>query len=119
MYAIVNVVYGIPLHDNNTLDAMLDKEWSDELGSAIDEEYPGILGFYSGSSNCVPTAFGVLIDTFDEACHHVDLSSIRFQPDVTQIKQYDEEWAALPKTLQTEITSKFGKPRVFMLWTTS
>lgn len=115
MYAIVNVVYGVPLH--SVLG--LDDSWSEELEELIESQEEGFLTPYSGSGDEMPAAFGVSIGEFDEACHHVELSKLRLKPTNTEDEEFTKLWERLEPVIQKEITDKFGEPRVFFLWSTS
>ena len=114
MYAIVTVIYGIPLNANNK-----STKWSDELEDAIDNEEEGFISPYSGSSEKPPVAFGIPLDSFNEACHHVELTDVHIIPTSKEISQFDELWNKLPETLQLEIAQNYGHPRIFFLWSTS
>ena len=120
MYAIAEIVYGIPLNTNKG-----SEKWSEELELALDnEEFDGLMTFYSGG-DCPPAMFGVVLGEFDEACHHVDLDSLKLKPTTEDIMEYHRMFEALPETLQQEIVMKYGKPKgcgepwVFFLWSTS
>jgi hypothetical protein len=114
MYAIAQVIYGIPLNDNNGI-----VEQSEKLEYAIEDHDPGFLTFYSGHGEAIPSAFGIAVDEFDEACHHVDLSKLRLVPMQTDQDAFQELWDQLDEELKTEITTKYGTPRMFFLWSTS
>jgi len=115
MYAICTVVYGIPLNSN---DANID--WSEELENALDDDqYEGLETRYSGAGDCTPAFFGVELSEFNEACHHVEVSKLKLEPKQKDLDQYKLMYDQLPQTLQQEITSKYGQPRTFFLWSTS
>lgn len=117
MYAIVTVIYGIPLNTNDSDEEIL---WSEELETFIEaNEDKGFFLPYSGSGDVSPSAFGVGLDGFDEACHHVEISDLKLKPSAAQLKKYARLWEALPDFVRSEITIKYGTPRTFLLWSTS
>lgn len=116
MYAIGNIIYGLPLHDPIGSD---DVEYSDELEEAIEWEQEGFQRFYSGNGSQSPTAFGVMLDEFNECSTHIDVSKLKLEPSPFVLKEYNELWNNLTDELKTELTEKFGSPRTFILWSTS
>jgi hypothetical protein len=111
-YAIGNIIYGIPLD--------LDEEDLPEdhiLREAVDGEYDGFLSYYSGSGD-IPAAFGVEIDSFDECCFSIDISSLRLAPTDAQLRQYERLLEHVDQEVKAEL-EKFGEPRTFILWSTS
>lgn len=117
-YAIVNIMYGVPLSNN---------DWDEERPELIeevlenvdtDETKVGFQTFYSGGASVEPAAFGVVLGEFDEATHHTEMSEVFKQPTPDQVREYSEALAALDEPLRLEV-QKFGEPRVFLLWSTS
>lgn len=115
MYAIFEIIYGIPLHKNDQTET----KWSKELEDAIDNEEDGFHTYYSGGSDCIPAVFGIEIGEFDEACHHVELNGLTITPSQKHRLEFDVLIKTLSKTLHTELAEKYGQPRVFFLATTS
>lgn len=110
-YAIVNMIYSVPLMDTNG-------ERSDDVNDFIEEEPDGVLKFYSGSGE-TPAAFGVNMKCdFDECTHHTELSSIRTLATTEEKATYKNLLADLTPE-QQKMLEQFGEPRVFMLWSTS
>jgi len=116
MYAICNVIYGIPLNSNDYNDEV---EKSDTLQDLLYEEEPGFYEFYSGVGDESPQAFGVLLDTFDECAHHTFLNSLQLSPTDAQRAQYDELFNSLDPVLQQELRNIAQEPCTFILWSTS
>ena len=118
-YAIAHIVYGIPLQN---ADGYLKRRWSEELEEAIENEDEGFITPYSGSSEVTPAAFAVEIGTFDEACHHIEASTLKamLQPTFQVVDKWRDNFKALSESLRTELSDeKYGEPRVFILWGTS
>jgi hypothetical protein len=115
MYAIAQVIYGIPLNSNNYFE---DNRQSADLDLALENADPGFLRYYSGGADVPPSAFGIELSSFDEACHHVDLSSLVLEPTDAQHSEFAHLLEALEPALREEVLS-YGEPRVFFLWSTS
>lgn len=116
MYAMVDVIYGIPLNKNNGISI----QRSDELEEAIEAEVLGMICPYSGADiEYSPTAFGISIGGFDEGEHHTEVSSIRMIPTENEINDFNVMFSALDPAVQGEIKETYGEPRVFFLWSTS
>ena len=118
MFAISEVIYGIPLVSN---DAIVT--YSEELENFIDEEWTAesgvsFLSFYSGSGDQSPAAFGIQLDQFDEGCSYVNISDLTLIPSQEHVSQFKEAFEELSDDLKAEL-SKFEGPRVFFLWSTS
>lgn len=82
----------------------------------------GFIHLYSGSSDEMPSAFGVTLASVDEVCHHIELggpSALPIAAEASQRELFDRQFAALPGEVQAEITKLYGHPRIFMLWSTS
>jgi len=141
MYAIAEVIYGIPLCTSTKVKNAHGMEYLEEdakrtervelalEGQDLDDEdaelplaeSKGEVGFnspYSGSSDTLPGSFGVILDAFDEACHHIELSDLCLQPTEEQKAAYQATWNALPEALRADL-AVYGEPRVFFLWSTS
>ena len=115
MYAIANIIYGIPLISNEIPSI----ELSDELKEIIeDDDTDGILSFYSGSGDNTPAAFGILLGQFDEACAYTDISKLKLTPIKEDIDQFEMLFNNLSNSLKIEIAS-ISKPFVFFLWSNS
>lgn len=116
MYAIAHIIYGIPLNSNDNVI-----EVSDVLEMIIeDDETDGIISYYRGSGEDLhPQAFGVGVCEFDECNHHIDLSTLNFTPTNEQRWKFQDLYNALPIEIRTEMVSKFGPPRTFLLWSSS
>lgn len=117
-YAIVNVMYGVPLSHNDWTE-----ERSELIQHAIEDPTtePNEVGFhkfYSGGSDLEPAAFGVILGEFNEATHHTEMSEVIKEPTPEQIRRYSEVLAELDTPLRTDVES-YGEPRVFLLWSTS
>jgi hypothetical protein len=116
MYTIVDVVYGIPLNRNN--EEPPDRSLA--LDGVIDDEVLGIINpNRKDDLNGKPIAFGIVIDGFDEDCHHTEGTSVRMVPSEGEIKDFNDMFAALDPAVQQEMKEKYGEPRVFFLWSTS
>lgn len=121
MYAIVNVMYGVPLNSNEWPSPV---EWSAGFEEYIEEaqdekDADGFYLPYSGAGDTRPGTFGICLGEFDEACHHVDISDLKLVPTAAQLKKYKNLWDKLPKEIRSEITVKYGDPRTHLLWSTS
>ena|ERR1035437_7680600 len=106
MYAIVDVIVGVPM----------DKEVSDAF-SKLDIE-PDTRGFemlYSGGSDICPGFCGVRLDGFDEASYFVDLSKLNMIPTPTQLAKAEAAFKGLPIEVQ-RVAQKVG---VYFVWHTS
>jgi hypothetical protein len=114
MYIIANVIYGIPLHDKTW-----DVEYSPELEEMLEAEEGGFRQYYHGSADNTPSAFGVEVAEFDECCYFVDLTAEITTATQSHIDEFNSLWDALTPTLKDEISSKYGQPRTFILWTSS
>jgi hypothetical protein len=112
MYPIVKIIYGFPLHNNQ-----IDYVHSAAINNALEDELPGFMTFYSGAGY-MPCAFGIFLDEFDGAHHHVDLSSMNLKPSEQQIFDFVKLVQNLDEPTCTELV-KYGYPRIFFLWTTS
>lgn len=109
MYAIAQVIYGIPLEKpKGILEDLVD----------ADDRDTGFLTYYSGGGDATPAAFGVELDTFDEACFHLEVSKLRLEPTKAQVAKYNRLFKALDPEVQ-EALQLIGKPRAIILWTTS
>lgn len=115
MYAIPVVIFGLPLHTNERKQV----EHSEALESALETDDAGFITYYSGGSDVAPQAFGVELCQFDEACHHVNVSTLVLKPNAKEKKTFNSLWASLSDELRKELTTNYGTPRVFILWTTS
>lgn len=111
MYAIVKVIYGVPLNFKEQDHPL--------LADAVDDEVSLFEGYYNGGSDTMPRVFGVELDTFDEAAFSIDVSSISLEPTEAQLEQYREAWEYLDPELRAEVQKVGGEPRVFFLWTSS
>lgn len=141
MYAIAEIIYGIPLctstkvknaHGMEHLEE--DATRTERVELALEGQDPddenvelplastlGEVGFnspYSGSSDATPASFGVILGAFDEACHHTELGDLCLQPTDEQKAAYQAAWDALPEALRADL-AVYGEPRVFFLWSTS
>lgn len=116
MYSIVNVVYGYPLVSND-LEESSPKELPG-VSEALAEEQPGFLAYYSGATEDTPSAFGIDLGQFDEACAYVVLSDLHTAPTDEQKAEFQELLAALDHELQATLRA-MGDPSVFLLWSTS
>lgn len=117
-YAIVNVMYGVPLSHNQ-----YPEERSELIQVAIEEadtdkDEAGFHRFYSGGSDVTPAAFGIILGKFDEATHHTEMSEVLKEPTQEQLLKFQEALEALGPELYVSL-SEYGKPRVFLLWSTS
>ena len=114
MYAIGNIIYGIPLNDNDN-----DIEQPEILEVALEDEDPeGFMTFYTGSGDTIPSAFGIVLDGIDEACHHIDLATLKLVPTDAEQAQFEKLYNDLPQELKDAV-DVYGKPRTFILWSTS
>ncbi len=114
MYAIANVIYGLPFPPD------LPEEVNDRLNevSEIEAELgPCYLAYYSGSDTQQPRAFGVLLCEFDE-CQDVNIADLVLVPTQNQIDKFNNEYAKLDPEFK-ELLKDQGEPRVFILWSTS
>lgn len=114
-YAIAHVIYGIPLTPNAG-EAAVSRALR-KAGRRPDEGR-GFLGYYSGSADEHPAAFGVKLDDFDEACAYTELSQLCLTPTPAQLATYQGLLAQLNEGLRTDLLA-LGAPRVFFLWGTS
>ena len=115
MYAIANVIYGIPLMIENGDEESM----SDEFFEALDEDEGGFMTFYSGSGDFIPRAFGVMLDQLDECCHHIFLDEVALAPTADQEAEYQALWARHSPETQAQLLAHGAEPRVFILWSTS
>lgn len=113
-YACASVVYGYPLVSNKKY-----VEYSEDLETLIDNRDNGFLGFYSGSADQTPAAFGVKMDGFNEACAYIDVRGMQFEPTDAQKAEVETMFNALDPAIQTEIQSICAEPFVFILWSSS
>jgi len=119
MYAIANIIYGIPLvktdEESKHSEALKDllEESDNEAGEA-----PSFISYYSGSAEVTPCAWGLELGYFDEGCAFVEADKLFMRPTNAQIAMVNEAFAALPEALRAEI-SEYGPIRVFALWSTS
>lgn len=113
MYAIANIIYGIPLISNDP-----DFSRSDDLQEFIDEEGDGVQSLYSGAGGEQPAAFGVLIGEFDEACAFVEQSVYSASPSAEHVAEFNRLWANLSEE-DRALMEPYGAPRTFLLWSTS
>lgn len=112
-YAIANLIYGVPLHTNDSL-----YERPESLNNALEDEIEGFLAYYSGSGYS-PGAFGIKVDEVDECSHHSELHLAKFMANGHQHHvDYERLLKQLPKELQDQIKA-FGHPRLFILWSSS
>lgn len=132
MYAIVNIIYGVPLMGRETRKRTTRGIEVDEpLCLEVARDYPsdkGFISYYSGNADETPMAFGIDLDSFDEASGGFNnLSSLKIEPTPEQKEEYqrlfdnlkqmeadDEELKGIIEEIQ-----KRGDPRVFFLWSTS
>jgi len=109
-YAIFTVMYGVPLNSNG----WGEDERTTEFEEFIDSDGPGLVTPYSGNGSVPPCGFGIVLDQFDEARHHIDLSTLTLAPTGQQLKQYEILLNEIPDEVREEFT-KYGPPRVFFL----
>lgn len=107
MYAIAQVIYGIPLESPDLI-----------LEESLAGEEPGFLEYYSGSGD-TPAAFGVEIDSFDECCHHIFVRDLKLTPTAQQEAEYRDLWDQQPQEIQEALCKIAAEPEVFILWSTS
>ena len=120
--------YGVPItvdfdeyyeaKEEEFLDENPGGEYIKELENAFEHDQDGFLTYYSGNGDVTPKAFGVYISEFNECFYSLDVSQLKLTPTPEMIAQYNKNYAALSQDLKDEIDS-FGKPRAFILWTTS
>lgn len=118
-YAIVNVMYGVPLAGSSP-----SYERPDELSDWIEDEAVGdvrdcgVHTFYSGCSDIVPAAWGVPLKSFNECVHHTDgVDKLTAVPEDVKAR-VDHAYANLDPDAR-KMLEPFGQPRVFFLWSTS
>lgn len=116
MYAIGQIIYGLPLVANEDEDS--PQERFEILAEACQEECDGFLSYYSGASDESPAAFGVELGQFDECCAYIEAASLPLVPTPEQVAEYarllDAQEPEVRKALEN-----LGAPRVFFLWSTS
>jgi hypothetical protein len=118
-YAIVEMMYGVPLA---TLDPMFERsdqllQWMDD-NEADDIVKPGVHTYYHSSSDITPAAWGVSLRTFDETVHHTEDVSQLNSVQKKRIAAVDAAYSKLDKQ-SLAMLKPFGKPRLFLLWTSS
>lgn len=119
MYAIANVIYGIPLEIEFKYyysDVKNDENHVRVLENHFKNQTPGFLQYYSGGGP-TPLAFGVEIDRFDE-CYNVKVSELNLIPSEEVKQKYQEMFEELDIDTQQELKT-FGEPEVIFLWSTS
>jgi hypothetical protein len=112
-YAIAKVIFGIPLGVDETNLILIEL-----IEEAVANNDRGFLSYYSASGD-EPRAFGVEIDTFDECCSSVDVSSIRWTPTESQRREFYQLWEHVDDEFKILIEKECGYPRSIILWTTS
>lgn len=117
MYAIATVMYGIPLCSETKSQSQLSADLMEVIEDGGDEA--GFHISYRGSGGDVPAAFGIELDSFDEACALVEVSDLKLEPTKKQIDEFNKMFNSLDENMQKEITKFGGKPRVFFLWESS
>ena len=112
-YAIANLIYGVPLHTNDSV-----YERPEILSEAIENELEGFITDYSSSGD-TPGAFGIKVDEVNECNHHSELHLAKFMANGHQHHvEYERLIKQLPKEVQSEL-KVFGQPRLFILWSSS
>lgn len=110
-YACFSVIYGVPLMPKS-------KRRTVELEDFIEDRAPGVIKEYSGSSNPIPAAFGIELDSFDECAPYIDIDSLSLKPTAEHLAKYSALVSALTEEEQ-DLLKPFGEPRVFFLTSTS
>ena len=110
-YAIFTVMYGVPLSSDTTSRSEL-------IEDLIEIDPTGLHAMYSGCASENPAGFGVVLDAFDEAGHHVELSALKLIPTAEQIEEYNHLFSTLSEEFQGAV-KEYGNPRVFFLISTS
>lgn len=117
MYAIVDVIYGIPLTKeiNNLInkwetDPNCDKWEEDEVGRMCGFEI-----IYSGNRNEPPGFCGVRLDQFDESDGYNSLINLKLEPTNDQ----KTETLELINNLDREIKDIIPPLGVYLIWSTS
>jgi hypothetical protein len=106
MYAIVDVIVGIPINQD-VMDAL------EALG--MEPEDAGFETMYSGSAEITPGYCGVKLDGFDEASDSIDVSTLNLTPTKTQLAKATALVGALPAGVQ-DVAPKLA---VYLVWSTS
>lgn len=121
MYAIFNIIYGVPLSKNyDSGDSQRTPEMIQDLIENEERADEGFMGFYSGDSE-PPQAFGIKFSEFDECFMYMNLNELNalmvMPPDI--IKRYQDLWDEQTPEVQQAITDLGGQPRVFIMHSTS
>lgn len=125
MYAIAQVIYGIPLDiDFDNYYSDIENEFHESgqdyerlLENHFENCTPGFLSYYSGSSINIPRAFGVQIDKFN-GYQTVKVSKLKLVATQEVKQEYEQMLESLDIQTQREIKT-FGDPHIFLLWSTS
>ena len=115
MYAIAQIIYGLPLVANDGETSPRDTA---AIAQAIEDEADGFLSYYSGAGDESPAAFGVELGEFDECCAYLNVADLPLLPTAEQKEQYNRILAASTADIKAALAT-LGTPRVFFLWSTS
>lgn len=115
MYAISQIIYGLPLVANDGEPSPRDTA---AIAQAIEDEADGFLSYYSGAGDESPAAFGVKLGEFDECCAYLNVADLPLLPTAEQKEQYNRTLEAAAADIKAAL-SALGAPRVFFLWSTS
>lgn len=112
MYAIANVIYGVPL-TRGYLAELAD----DMNNEGVQDSNDGYLKYYSGNSDYVPAAFGVELCSFDEATDYLEVEKLKLEPTDEDKKEFNRLLLELDEPFRNIIERE--TPSVFILWSTS
>ena len=117
MYAIIDVIYGIPLTEE--INDLINKWEADPNCDKWEEdEEHRMCGFevmYSGHGGIPPGFCGVSLDQFDESNGHNSLINLKLEPTNDQKKKTLE----LINNLDREIKDIILPVGIYLIWSTS
>lgn len=119
MYAIGQIIYGVPLCSNDFHAQHPATDENNPISEAVDNEEAGFLAYYSGSAEVSPYAFGVELGQFDECCSYVSVRNLPLQPTQEQRDQYQALYDQQPQEIKAVLDCIVQEPEVFILWSTS
>ncbi len=118
MYAIFNVIYGVPLTEKVykkicELEADETSNWNED-----DNKTCGFNTYYSGSSDVTPGFCGVELSDFDEGSDGIKLSSLDLVPTEEQKEQAHKDIEQLIKDFP-QFKDLIEEPAVWLIPSTS
>lgn len=114
MYAIANVIYGIPITDE-IHNAINSEECDQTEDYPPDEEELGFTITYSGSSHRSVGWLGFSLGEFDECCDFPLSDILNLRPTPEQIIEVNKLISQLPANVQAVAKT----PDIYVVWSTS